>query len=108
MRTISLVVPLHNEQDSLSLLVKAIDDVFTTSEDEYEIIFVDDGSTDQSFEILKKIKQEYGDRFTVMRFTRNYGKSAALSVAYQRSTGRDNNHHGCRFPGRPFSDTGYA
>lgn len=87
MRTISIVVPLHNEEDSLSLLVRAIDDVFRACEDRYEIIFVDDGSTDQSFEILKKIKQEYGEHIHVVRFTRNYGKSAALSVGIKEAQG---------------------
>lgn len=87
MRTISIVIPLHNEEDSLSLLIKAIDDVFKTCEDRYEIIFVDDGSTDQSFEILKQIKQEYGEHIHVVRFTRNYGKSAALSVGIKEAQG---------------------
>jgi glycosyltransferase involved in cell wall biosynthesis len=87
MKKISLVIPLHNEQESLPILVKAIDDVFKSGDNEYTIVFVDDGSTDQSFEILKKIKLEYGDRITVIRFTRNYGKSAALSVAIKEAKG---------------------
>jgi glycosyltransferase involved in cell wall biosynthesis len=87
MKKISLVIPLHNEQESLPILVKAIDDVFKSGDNEYTIVFVDDGSTDQSFDILKKIKLEYGDRITVIRFTRNYGKSAALSVAIKEAKG---------------------
>ena len=87
MKNISIVVPLHNEQESLPSLVKLIDDVFKTSDNEYEIIFVDDGSTDQSFDVLKKIRLEYGERIRVIRFTRNYGKSAALSVAIKDAKG---------------------
>lgn len=87
MKKISLVIPLHNEQESLPLLVKAIDDVFKSGDNEYDIVFVDDGSTDQSFEILKKIRLEYGSRISVIRFTRNYGKSAALSVAIKEAKG---------------------
>jgi glycosyltransferase involved in cell wall biosynthesis len=87
MKKISLVIPLHNEQESLPFLVKAIDDVFKSGDNEYDIVFVDDGSTDQSFEILKKIRLEYGSRISVIRFTRNYGKSAALSVAIKEAKG---------------------
>lgn len=87
MKKISLVIPLHNEQESLPILVKSIDDVFKAGDNEYDIVFVDDGSTDQSFEILKKIRLEYGSRISVIRFTRNYGKSAALSVAIKEAKG---------------------
>ena len=87
MKNISIVIPLHNEQESLPTLVKLIDDVFKSSDNEYEIIFVDDGSTDQSFDVLKKIRLEYGEQIRAIRFTRNYGKSAALSVAIKEAIG---------------------
>ncbi len=87
MKNISIVVPLQNEQESLPLLIKAIDEVFKSSEDKYEVIFVDDGSTDKSIEVLKKIRYEYGEIIKIIRFTCNYGKSAALSVGIKEATG---------------------
>ncbi len=87
MSTISIVVPLHNEEESLPLLVKAIDDVFSKSDDSYEIIFIDDGSTDKSFSILETLYSQYGNKIRIIRFTRNYGKSAALSVGIKAASG---------------------
>ncbi|NLD92093.1 MAG: glycosyltransferase, partial [Fibrobacter sp.] len=87
MSTISIVVPLHNEEESLPLLVKAIDDVFSKSDDSYEIIFIDDGSTDKSFSILETLYSQYGKKIRIIRFTRNYGKSAALSVGIKAASG---------------------
>jgi len=87
MRKVSIVVPLHDEEESLPLLVKSIDDVFKSGSDQYDIVFVDDGSTDGSFEVLKNIHAEYGSRISVIRFTRNYGKSAALSVGIKEAKG---------------------
>lgn len=87
MKNISIVVPLHNEQESLPLLIKAIYEVFKSTENKYEVIFIDDGSTDKSSEVLKKIRYEYGDIIKIIRFTRNYGKSAALSVGIKEATG---------------------
>lgn len=87
MEKISIVVPLHNEQESLPLLVKAINDVLTTKKFDFEIVFIDDGSTDQSFQVLKKIKAEFGEQIHIIRFTRNYGKSAALSVGIKEASG---------------------
>jgi glycosyltransferase involved in cell wall biosynthesis len=87
MRKISFVIPLHNEQESLPLLIKSINDVMTSISEVYEVVFVDDGSTDKSFEVLTQIKKEYGDIVRIFRFTRNYGKSAALSVGIKAANG---------------------
>ncbi len=83
---ISVVVPLFNEEESLPELVRWIKRVMHANGFSYEIILVDDGSTDRSWDVV----QELGaDDNTVkgISFNRNYGKSAALNEGFQRCTG---------------------
>ncbi len=87
MKKVSIVVPLHNERESLPLLIKAISEVLTPMSIEYEIVLVDDGSTDGSFDVLKQLHTQYGSRLRIFRFCRNYGKSAALSVGIKEAKG---------------------
>lgn len=87
MDKISFVIPLRNEEESLKLLIKGIDDALRPLGNEYETIFIDDGSSDSSFNVLKEIKSEYGEKIKIIRFTRNYGKSAALNVGIKDATG---------------------
>ena len=73
MKKVSIVVPLHNERESLPLLIKAISEVLTPMDIEYEIVLVDDGSTDGSFDVLKQLYAQYGSCLRLFRFCRNYG-----------------------------------
>lgn len=85
---ISVVIPLLNEEDSLpelSLLLE--EELGKLTRGKYEVIFVDDGSTDGSYDMIKQINRR-NKRFKCIRFRRNYGKSAALSVAFQKATGK--------------------
>ena len=84
---ISLVIPLFNEEESLVPLVKWITDVMTSSEYKYEIVFIDDGSNDNSWEVIKSLKQKHDDLIVAIRLRRNYGKSAALSQGFQMAKG---------------------
>lgn len=82
---ISVVVPLLNEQENLSALYEQI----TQSLQDrlpYEIIFVDDGSTDNSFDILKAI-HEQDNRICVIRFRKNFGQTAAMSAGFAHARG---------------------
>jgi glycosyltransferase involved in cell wall biosynthesis len=83
---ISIVIPLYNEQDSLAELHQNIVSVMEGSDRAFEIIFVDDGSTDGSAAVLAKVYS--GDRrVKVIQFRKNYGKSAALSAGFSAATG---------------------
>jgi glycosyltransferase involved in cell wall biosynthesis len=84
---LSIVIPLLNEKESLSDLTDAIRANIPDNMTPYEIIFVDDGSSDGSFEVLKSLHEKYPDNVRVFRFTRNYGKSAALSVGIGKAIG---------------------
>ncbi len=84
---ISIVIPLYNEQESLSPLIKAITQALSHTGQSYEVIFVDDGSTDDSFNEIKKLHNTYGSIVKAYRFSRNYGKSAALSAGIQFARG---------------------
>jgi glycosyltransferase involved in cell wall biosynthesis len=84
---ISVVVPLFNEEESLPELALHLEtELKKAAGDRYEVIFVDDGSTDGSFAELKKIRDR-NHRFRAIRFRRNYGKSAALSVGFAEARG---------------------
>lgn len=82
---ISVVVPLLDEQDNLPPLYEQITRSLT-GRHEYELIFIDDGSTDRSFEILKGL-QASDPRVRVIRFRRNFGQTAALSAGFARARG---------------------
>lgn len=83
---ISVVVPLYNEEESLRELHQQLRTALSRVTHRYEIIFVDDGSSDRSFEGLRNLKR-IDHRIKIIRFRRNYGKSAALSVGFQQAQG---------------------
>ncbi|MDE6445916.1 MAG: glycosyltransferase family 2 protein [Alistipes sp.] len=83
---ISVVVPLYNEQESLPELAAWIDRVAREHAIAYEIIFVDDGSSDASWEVIERLRQEYS-AVRAIGFARNYGKSAALYCGFEAAQG---------------------
>lgn len=83
---ISIVIPLYNEEESLPELAEWIEKVCTEHGYSYEVIMVDDGSTDGSWvEVLKLTEQN--PRIKGIKFQRNYGKSAALNEGFKAATG---------------------
>ena len=83
---ISVVVPLYNEAESLPELAKWIELVMDENKFSYEIIFVNDGSTDNSWEVIKSL-QEKNKAIGGISFRRNYGKSPALNTGFARAKG---------------------
>ncbi|HSE42097.1 MAG TPA: glycosyltransferase family 2 protein, partial [Acidobacteriota bacterium] len=84
---LSIVVPVYNEQENLEDLIAAINSAMENFKDDYEIVLVDDGSTDDSFEILKRLARN-NPRMRVIRFGINYGQTAAISAGFNHSRGR--------------------
>ncbi len=84
--SLSVVIPLFNEDESLPELYQEIRKVCENRFNTYEIIFIDDGSTDHSMKVLEKLNQSDA-RVKVIQFRRNYGKSEALSAGFQAATG---------------------
>ncbi len=84
---ISVVVPVYNEADNLPETRRRLEEVLASLGRPYEILFVDDGSTDGSFAILQKMHAEDPTHIRVLRFIRNYGKTAALTAAFRHARG---------------------
>ncbi len=84
---LSIVIPLFNEAASVRELHEQISAALHELRMPAEIIFIDDGSEDRSFEVLREIHQR-DRRVRVVRFRRNFGKSAALAAGFERAVGR--------------------
>jgi glycosyltransferase involved in cell wall biosynthesis len=85
-KKISIVVPLYNEEESLRPLANEIKKAMRLILAEYEVVFVDDGSTDKSLSVLKEISR-VDPKFKYISFRKNYGKSAALQMGFKQVTG---------------------
>lgn len=83
---LSVVVPLFNEDESLPELNAWIKRVVTAAGYSYEVVYVNDGSTDRSFEVLQELAAD-DPHVKVVSFQKNYGKSAALQVGFERVRG---------------------
>ena len=82
----SVVIPVLNEEESLPELISQIDTEFKKLKKNYEIIFIDDGSSDGTLALLKKFSKEKSG-IKIFSFRRNLGKSTALSLGFQNSQG---------------------
>lgn len=83
---ISIIVPLFNEDESLPHLAEWITRVMTEHKFSYEVIMVDDGSKDKSWEVIENLSKE-NPAYKGVKFRRNYGKSAALNVGFTHAQG---------------------
>ena len=84
---VSVVVPLYNEEESLSELYAWIARVMDENGLSYEVIFVDDGSTDASWSVVRRLEKENAGVVRGIRFRRNYGKSPALYCGFAKAVG---------------------
>jgi glycosyltransferase involved in cell wall biosynthesis len=84
---LSIVVPVMNEEQNVRPLYQKLSDQLNSLGQIYEIIFVDDGSTDNTFKELKKLHDEHPGTIQVIRFRRNFGKTPALVAGFSRCQG---------------------
>lgn len=83
---ISIIVPLYNEEESLPELTEWIHQVMASTGFSYEIIYVDDGSSDNSWAVIEDLAADH-DAVKGIKFRRNYGKAAALNTGFMQSSG---------------------
>lgn len=84
---VSILIPVYNEEDNLDALETELFGVLDSLGETFEVIFVDDGSRDRSFEILQRIYRERPET-RVLRFVRNFGQQAAYTAAMREARGR--------------------
>src|SRR5688572_21999715 len=84
---LSIVIPIHNEAANLPELCREFTEVLTAAGRSYEIILIDDGSTDDSFEVLRTL-QARDPRLRVIQFRRNFGQTAAFSAGFNHARGK--------------------
>jgi glycosyltransferase involved in cell wall biosynthesis len=83
---VSIVIPLYNEHESLPELTRWINDVMVKNDLAYEIVYVDDGSTDGSWRVIEELTKQY-PQIRALKFRRNYGKSAGLNRGFDAAQG---------------------
>lgn len=83
---ISVVIPLYNEEESLPELFELINGVMNENNYSFEVLFIDDGSTDSSWSVVENLAAK-SNHAKGIRFRRNYGKSAALNVGFAEAAG---------------------
>ncbi len=84
---ISVIVPLYNEEESLPELMEWIDRVMREQAYRYEVIMVDDGSSDRSWQVIRELASKF-PQLKGIKFRRNYGKSAALNEGFRHARGK--------------------
>ena len=87
MPELSLIVPVYNEEENLPLLMEAICVSLQPLDRQWEVIFVDDGSSDRSLEVLQQLVEQYPEQVRVLVFRRNFGQTAAIAAGIDHSRG---------------------
>jgi glycosyltransferase involved in cell wall biosynthesis len=86
-KDLSLVIPVYNEVENLRPLTAEIKDALDNQALDYEVIFIDDGSNDGSFELMRELHDE-DSRIIIIRFRRNHGQTAAFAAGFDHAQGR--------------------
>jgi glycosyltransferase involved in cell wall biosynthesis len=84
---LSLIIPVYNEEENLPLLYDSIDKAMVPLKDAWEVIFIDDGSRDNSFGVLKSLVEKDPEHVRVLSFRRNFGQTAAISAGLDHACG---------------------
>lgn len=84
---LSIVIPIYNEEENIPVLYEEIDKVLGSLGVQWEVVFVDDGSSDKSYQVLSELHQQNPQRIKVISFRRNFGQTAAMSAGFDHSEG---------------------
>lgn len=84
---VSVVVPLYNEEESVPPLVAAIDEALKSVEFEWELLLVNDGSSDRTLHVAMEVQQSYGPHVRIIALQRNFGQTAAMQAGIEQSDG---------------------
>jgi glycosyltransferase involved in cell wall biosynthesis len=84
--SLSIIIPVFNEEENIQHLVKGLKTAFAGIKTNYEVIFIDDGSTDNTLKVLKDIHKA-GNNIKIIEFRRNFGQTAAISAGFDYSKG---------------------
>ncbi|MEA3378602.1 MAG: glycosyltransferase family 2 protein [Nanoarchaeota archaeon] len=87
MKDVTILIPVLNEEKTIEPLVDLIREVMKKVTKNYDILFVDDGSRDRTFYVLKKIHEKYSN-VKIIKFRRNFGKAAALSAGFKEANSK--------------------
>ncbi len=85
--SISIIIPVYNESESISLLIDEIQKVMFLNKFSYELIIINDGSKDNTYEVLKDLSNKVKE-LTVINLRKNYGQTAALAAGFDNATGQ--------------------
>jgi glycosyltransferase involved in cell wall biosynthesis len=83
---VSIVIPLHNEEENIEELYTALKSVMNAQDYDYELLFIDDGSTDRTLKLLEPFEQK-DPKVRLLRFRRNFGKAAAWAAGFDYAKG---------------------
>lgn len=87
MHDLSLIIPVYNEAQNLPILYDSIQQTLKANKNIWEVIFVDDGSRDDSFEVLKSLVEKDPEHVRVVAFRRNFGQTAAITAGIDHAQG---------------------
>jgi dolichol-phosphate mannosyltransferase len=86
LKTVSIIVPVYNEEDNILHFTEAVSEVMNKEPYEWDLLFIDDGSKDSSLDIIEKLQIEH-DNIHVLALSRNYGHQIALTCGLDHATG---------------------
>ena len=87
MHDLSLIIPVYNEAQNLPILYDSIQETLKANKNIWEVIFVDDGSMDDSFDVLKSLVEKDPEHVRVVAFRRNFGQTAAITAGIDHAQG---------------------
>lgn len=86
MKTVSLIIPVYNEEETITYFLEKIDIIINNIDYSFEIIFIDDGSKDRTLETLLKARQK-DSRIKILELSRNFGKELAMAAGFHAASG---------------------